>query len=67
MTDQHDSFLRLPAVLQRTSLSRSTLYRKIQQGTFPRQIRVSERGARWRETAVEHWMRNPMFYSVDDK
>lgn len=67
MTNEHDIFLRLSAVLQRTSLSRATLYRKIQQGTFPRQIKVSERGARWRESAVEDWMRNPMFYSVHDK
>lgn len=59
--------LRLNAVLDRTGLSRATLYRKIQGGTFPRQLRIAARCAGWRESAVNEWMRNPMFYSVGDK
>ena len=66
MTDSNDRILRIKAVLVRTGLSRSTLYRKIQQGTFPRQVRISIRCAGWRESAVNAWMRNPMFFSVDD-
>ena len=38
-----DRFLRLNTVLERTGLSRATLYRKIQAGTFPKQIRIAER------------------------
>lgn len=64
--DKPDRILRLPAVLERTGLSRSTLYRKIQQGTFPKQIALSTRCAGWRESAVSEWMRNPIFYAVDD-
>ena len=66
MTDHNDTILRLPAVLDRTGLSRSTLYRKIDQSTFPRQIKISERCAGWRSSAIDAWLRNPMFYSVDD-
>lgn len=55
--------LRLNAVLDRTGLSRSTLYRKIERGTFPAQVRISERCIGWRESEVEQWLRNPMFYS----
>ena len=66
MTDHSDAILRLPAVLKLTGLSRSTLYRKIDQGTFPRQIKISERCAGWRSSAIDAWLRNPMFYSVDD-
>lgn len=66
MTDQPDRILRLPVVLDRTGLSRSTLYRKVQAGTFPRQVRIAARCAGWRESAVNAWMRNPMFFSVDD-
>lgn len=58
-----DRILRLRAVLDRTGLSRSTLYRKIQEGTFPKQIRIGIRCAGWRESAVAEWLRNPMFYS----
>ena len=62
MTDRQESFLRLPAVLKRTSLSRSTLYRKIQQGTFPCQIKISERCAGWRQSDIDDWTHNPIFY-----
>jgi prophage regulatory protein len=65
--DKPDRILRLPAVLDRTGLSRSTLYRKIQAGTFPKQVPISIRCAGWHESAVDAWMRNPMFYSVDDR
>lgn len=61
-----DRILRLKAVLERTGLSRSTLYRKIGKGSFPRQIAISTRCAGWRESAVNAWLKNPMFYSVDD-
>ncbi|MDB5708896.1 MAG: AlpA family transcriptional regulator, partial [Sphingomonas bacterium] len=46
--------------------SRSTMYRKVEQGTFPRQVRISERCVGWRESAIKAWLRNPMFYCVED-
>jgi prophage regulatory protein len=64
-TDTPDRILRISAVLQRTGLSRSTMYRKLQNGTFPRNVQISTRCAGWRESAVTAWMRNPMFYPVD--
>jgi prophage regulatory protein len=63
----NDRILRIATVLQLTGLSRSTLYRKIQRGEFPKQIKLSERCAGWRRSAVDAWMHNPMFYSVDDE
>lgn len=64
--DMPDRILRLPAVLERTGLSRSTLYRKIKAGTFPKQFAISTRCAGWREFSVTQWMANPMFYEVGD-
>ncbi len=66
-TDTPDRILRLNAVLDRTGLSRSTLYRKVQTGTFPKQVRIATRCTGWRESAINDWMRNPMFYSVNDQ
>jgi prophage regulatory protein len=63
-TDQPDRILRLNSVLDRTGLSRSTLYRKVQAGTFPKQIRIAVRCAGWRESAVNEWIQDPMFYEV---
>ena len=66
MTDQPNRILRIKAVLDRTGLSRATLYRKVAAGTFPRNIAISTRCTGWREAAVNEWLRNPMFYSVED-
>lgn len=65
-TDTPDRILRIKIVLERTGLSRSTLYRKIGEGTFPKQVALSQRCAGWRESAVNAWMRNPMFYSTTE-
>jgi len=61
-----DRFLRINSVLDRTGLSRATLYRKIQAGTFPRQIRISDRCCGWRESEVIEWQHNPIYFTVDD-
>ncbi len=65
MTDVPDRILRLNAVLDRTGFSRSTLYRKMQNGTFPKNIQISARCAGWRESAINAWTSNPMFYSSE--
>ncbi|MGQ2940254.1 MULTISPECIES: helix-turn-helix transcriptional regulator [Sphingomonadaceae] len=59
-----DRFLRLNAILDRTGLSRATLYRKIQAGTFPKQVKLAARCCGWRESAIEEWLCNPMFYQA---
>jgi len=64
--ESSDRILRLNTVLELTGLTRSTLYRKVQAGTFPKQIKLSNRCAGWRLSAVNDWMRNPMFYSTAD-
>lgn len=59
-----DRFLRLNSVLDRTGLSRATLYRKVRAGTFPKQVRISERCCGWRESEVTEWQKNPFSYEV---
>lgn len=66
-TANPDRILRIAAVLARTGLTRSTLYRKIQQGSFPKQVRIAARCAGWRESAINAWLQNPMFYHVEDE
>lgn len=62
-----ERILRLKTVLHRTGLSRSTLYRKIAEGTFPSQIKISAHGAGWRESAVARWIADPCSYGIDRK
>jgi prophage regulatory protein len=55
-----DRIIRLKTVLSRTGLSRSTIYRKITEGTFPAQIRISVNGAGWRESDINRWIADPV-------
>ena len=57
-----DKTIRLKTVLARTGLSRSTMYRKIAEGTFPSQVKISVHGAGWRESAVNCWIDDPASY-----
>jgi prophage regulatory protein len=65
-----DRIVRLNTVLTRTGLSRSTIYRKIAEGTFPAQIKISVNGAGWRESDIDRWVTNPVAWrppeEVDD-
>lgn len=61
-----ERILRLNTVLDRTGLSRATLYRKVRAGTFPKQISIATSSTGWRESAINDWLRNPMFWSIDD-
>lgn len=57
-----DRIIRLKTVLARTGLSRTTLYRKMGEGTFPRQVKISVHGAGWRESAINRWISDPVSY-----
>lgn len=61
-----ERILRINTVLDRTGLSRATLYRKINDGTFPKQIKLSTRCAGWRESAINAWLRSPIYYAADE-
>ena len=55
-----DRIIRLRTVLARTGLSRSTIYRKIAEGTFPAQLRISVNGAGWHESDINRWVADPV-------
>lgn len=58
-TDSPERILRIKSVLERTGLSRSTLYRKIRDGTFPAQIPISTRCMGWKESKISDWLQEP--------
>ncbi len=58
--------MRLKAVLERTGLSRTSVYRKISEGTFPRQVKISVHSAGWHESAVSRWIDSPSTYRASD-
>ncbi len=55
MIDKH---LRLPAVVEATGLSRSTIYDKMKEGSFPRPVNLSARVVAWPESVIAEWLRS---------
>ncbi len=52
--EQH--ILRLPTVKAITGLSRSTIYLRMSEGTFPEKISLGSRAVGWLETEVQDWL-----------
>lgn len=50
--------LRRPEVEKVTGLCRSTIYAKMEDGTFPKPIKLSERSVGWLEHEVQEWLKN---------
>jgi prophage regulatory protein len=56
MTSAPDRLLRLPEVIHRVGLSRTTIYSLIATGEFPRQIVIGPRAVAWSQQELEAWM-----------
>ena len=56
LTAGSPTILRLPGVQQRTGLGRSTIYREMAQGRFPRSVQLTLRSVGWRETDIDAWL-----------
>lgn len=55
-----DRILRMKTVMHRTGLSRSTLYRKMAEGTFPRSVKLGGgHSAGWQESVIDRWIADP--------
>ncbi|SHJ32445.1 helix-turn-helix transcriptional regulator [Cycloclasticus pugetii] len=50
------SIQRLPAVKSRTGLARSTIYKYIQQGCFPRPIQLGKKAVGWKSNDIDEWI-----------
>ena len=48
--------LRLPDVKASTGLSRSTIYERISEGTFPKQVSLGGRAVGWLENEIQEWL-----------
>lgn len=57
-------FYRLRDVVRICALSRSTIYRRIAEGTFPPQVRLGSRASAWTTVALQEWINDPEGYRV---
>lgn len=56
MTLDEPRLIKITEVLRLCAISRSALYEKIAQGTFPQPVRVGERAVAWRQSDVLDWI-----------
>jgi len=55
MFSQHQ-FIRLPQVKELTCLSKSSIYRLMDEGDFPKQVSLGARSVVWVKSHVEDWI-----------
>lgn len=48
--------LKLPAVMEATGLGRSTIYRLMAEGKFPKSVKTSARAVAWRESDIREFL-----------
>ena len=56
MSKLQHKFLRLPEVKATTGLSKSSIYTRIAEGTFPKQIPIGPRLVVWVEADIQKWI-----------
>jgi len=61
------AILRLPAVKARTGLSRSTIYLRISEGSFPKPISLGGRAVGWVEAEINAWLNRQIEHSRQAK
>lgn len=50
------TFRRLPYVMERTGLSRSSIYLRIKQSSFPEPVSLGSRAVGWIDAEIEQWI-----------
>ena len=50
------TILRLPQVKASTGLSRSTIYLRISEGTFPKPVSLGARAVGWIDLEIQEWL-----------
>ena len=56
MKNLQQKLIRLPQVKQTTGLSKSTIYARIAEGNFPKQIPLGPRLVVWVESDIQKWI-----------
>ena len=51
-----DAILRIQEVVNATGYQRPTIYKKIKEGNFPRQVQLGARAVGWLESEVQEWV-----------
>lgn len=55
-TESAPTVIRLPEVLRMCGVSRPSVYRKMKEGTFPKQLKLGTAAVGWLRAEVEQWI-----------
>ncbi|WP_060538537.1 helix-turn-helix transcriptional regulator [Pseudomonas putida] len=53
---ENDRFMRIAEVTRVTALSRNTIYKRMRDGTFPKQVRLGPNSVAWLQSDISAWM-----------
>ena len=56
MPGQENRILRLGEVMRLTGLSKTTIYRRYRDGTFPRPLKLGPQSIGWRRREILEWL-----------
>ena len=59
--------LRLPAVMERTGISRASIWAKAKIGEFPAPIKLGPRTTAWNSDEVDEWIANKIAESTEKR
>ncbi len=57
---ENDRFMRIAEVTRVTALSRNTIYKRMREGTFPKQVRLGPNSVAWLQSDISAWMTSVM-------
>jgi len=57
----NNRILRLKEVIQKTGLSRSSIYQFMKDGEFPKSIELGARAVGWLESEIDLWVKRRVF------
>lgn len=58
-----NKIIRLPAVKDKTGLSRSSIYLRMSKGEFPKSISLGDRAIGWLEEDINQWIEDKIIES----
>ena len=58
--------LRLKIVIEKTGLAKSTVYKKISEGEFPKQFSLGGKAVGWLESDIEEWIKSRILIAAND-
>lgn len=62
-----DPFLRMTDVEREVGLTKSTIYKRVREGTFPKPRSVGGGQVRWPLSAIRRWKENPTPFAAGER